>query len=37
MNALKVDIACIGRSQTMRCADDTGNHDFDFGEIVEMT
>jgi hypothetical protein len=37
MNALKVDIACIGRSYITSHANDIGNHDFDFGEIVEMT
>ena len=34
MNALKVDIACIGRSYIMNHAKDTGNHDFDFGKIA---
>jgi hypothetical protein len=34
MNALKVDIACIGKSYTRNHADDTGNHDFDFGETI---
>jgi len=34
MNALKVDIACIGRSDTESHADDSGNHDFDFGKIA---
>jgi len=36
MNALKVDIACIGRSYIMNHAKDTGNHDFDFGKIAHQ-
>lgn len=32
MNALKVDIACIGMSEDETIANSIGNHDFDFGE-----
>lgn len=36
MNALKVDISCIGMlctTVTLKIADVAGNHDFDFGEL----